>query len=217
MKTIRLGVIDDHRIVRDGIKAILLGKKNIKLVFESENGKSLLEFLKENSLDLILLDLSLPDVHGMELVSPVISACPDIKIVILTASMDEESICESVKLGAHGFLHKDTSSEELIKAIELVCEGEPYFGQRISNIIYKSYTHKLKESNKLNEKPSLSEREKEIVTLLSEGLSFKEIADKLFISPRTVENHRNNILQKLELRNTIEVLRYALKNKIIEL
>jgi DNA-binding NarL/FixJ family response regulator len=217
MKNIRLGIIDDHKIVRDGIKAVLIGVKNIKMIFESANGKDLLEFIKNNNIDLILLDLSLPDIYGMELINPVLSICPDIKIIILSASMDEESICESVKLGAHGFLHKDTSSEELIKAINLVYEGEPYFGQGISNIIYKSYSKKLKESRNMKEKPHLSERETEIVKLLSEGLSFKEIADKLFISPRTVENHRNNILQKLELRNTVEVLRYAIINKIIEL
>ena len=217
MSVIKIAIVDDHKIVRDGIKAILIGNKKIKLAFESDSGAHLLETLKTNSPDVIILDLTLPDTQGIDLISPILHTYPGIKILILTASMDEEVICEAVKLGALGFLNKDTSSDELLQAIELVSSGEPYFGQKISNIIYKSYSEKLKETTNPHLKHQVSERETEVITLLSEGFSFKEIADRLFISPRTVENHKNNILQKLGLKNTIELLRYAIKNKIVEI
>jgi len=214
---IKVAVVDDHKIVRDGIKAILLGNKKIKFVFDTDSGLDLLDLLKSNPIDVLLLDLSLPDVPGVNLIQPVLRSLPNTKILILTACMNEEIICECVKLGVLGFLNKDVSAEELIEAIEEVYSGEPYFGQKISNIIYKSYTEKVKDSSSLPLKPNISEREKEIISLLSEGLSFKEIANRLFISPRTVENHKNNILLKLKLKNSIELLKYAIKNKIIEI
>ena len=214
---IKVAVVDDHKIVRDGIKEILLGNKKIKFVFDTDNGSILLDLIKNNPIDVLLLDLSLPDIPGINLIQPILRSFPNIKILILTACMDEEIICECVKLGILGFLNKDVSAEELIEAIEEVYSGEPYFGQKISNIIYKSYTEKVKEFSSLPLKPNISEREKEIISLLSEGLSFKEIANKLFISPRTVENHKNNILLKLKLKNSIELIRYAIKNKIIEI
>lgn len=214
---IKVAVVDDHKIVRDGIRAILLGNKKIKFVFDTDSGLDLLDLLKSNPIDVLLLDLSLPDVPGVNLIQPVLRSFPNTKILILTACMNEEIICECVKLGVLGFLNKDVSAEELIEAIEEVYSGEPYFGQKISNIIYKSYTEKVKDSSSLPLKPNISEREKEIISLLSEGLSFKEIANRLFISPRTVENHKNNILLKLKLKNSIELLKYAIKNKIIEI
>ena len=214
---IKVAVVDDHKIVRDGIRAILLGNKKIKFVFDTDSGLDLLDLLKSNPIDVLLLDLSLPDVPGVNLIQPVLRSFPNIKILILTACMNEEIICECVKLGVLGFLNKYVSAEELIEAIEEVYSGEPYFGQKISNIIYKSYTEKVKDSSSLPLKPNISEREKEIISLLSEGLSFKEIANRLFISPRTVENHKNNILLKLKLKNSIELLKYAIKNKIIEI
>lgn len=214
---IKVAVVDDHKIVRDGIRAILLGNKKIKFVFDTDSGLDLLDLLKSNPIDVLLLDLSLPDVPGVNLIQPVLRSFPNTKILILTACMNEETICECVKLGVLGFLNKDVSAEELIEAIEEVYSGEPYFGQKISNIIYKSYTEKVKDSSSLPLKPNISEREKEIISLLSEGLSFKEIANRLFISPRTVENHKNNILLKLKLKNSIELLKYAIKNKIIEI
>ncbi len=217
MEIIKIGIVDDHKIVRDGLKAIFLGNKKIKIKLEADSGAALMDMLEEIKIDILILDLSLPDTQGVDLIFPILSKYPNIRILILTASMDEETICEAVKLGALGFLHKDTSSEELVQAIELVNSGEPYFGQKISNIIYKSYTEKIKEANDNSLKHNISEREIEVLTLLSEGLGFKEIAERLFISPRTVENHKNNILQKLGLKNTIELLRYAIKNKIIEI
>lgn len=213
---IKLIIADDHQIVRAGIKALLLGHHDIAVVGEAANGRSLLEKISNTSADVLLLDLVFPDGSGIDLIRPVHQLAPELKILVLSAEMEEEVVCEAISKGAIGFLHKDASAGELINAICCVSNEEPYFGQCISGIIYKSYTKRLQDKTK----PSgqiISLREKQIINLLAEGLSFKEVADRLFISPRTVENHKNNILQKLGLKNTIALLRYAFKNKIIEL
>jgi DNA-binding NarL/FixJ family response regulator len=213
---ITLVIADDHKIVRDGIKALLLSCANIKVIGEACNGKQLKEILKKLKPDVLLLDIIMPGETGLELIPSVLKVVPGVKILILSSEMEEDVVCEAVSRGAIGFLHKDSPEHELIKAIESVAASEPYFGQCIASIIYKSYTRKLQE-NTTEKQTSISPREKEIITLLSEGLCFKEIGERLFISPRTVENHKNNILNKLGLKNTIELLRYAIKHRLVHL
>ncbi len=217
-KPIRIYLTDDHKIVRDGIKSMLLGNKSIRVAGESGTGAGLLELMEKEIPDIVVLDLVLPDMSGVELTKILTSRYPAARILILSAEMDENIIVETIKNGAGGFLNKDVSGKEFIDAIMLVAEGECYFGQRISGIIYKSYINKIQHPGApADTLQKLSEREKEIVNLLSEGLSFKEIGDRLFISPRTVENHKTNILEKLGLKNTIELVKYAIKQGIISL
>jgi DNA-binding NarL/FixJ family response regulator len=209
-------IVDDHKIVRDGVKAILLGNQYFKVIHEAASGQELIEALSSLSPDLILLDLMLPDISGLELIGSTKELC-NAKVLILTAEMNEETICEAVLNGADGFLNKDSSANELIEAMKKVIEGEPYFGINLSALIHRSYTRKVKELHELNNMPDITDREMEVIKHIANGLSFKEVAEKLFISPRTVENHKNNLLQKLELRNTIELLKYAFKHKLVEL
>jgi DNA-binding NarL/FixJ family response regulator len=213
---IKIVIADDHKIVRDGIKALLLTQKKIQVVGEASNGTQLKKLVKETKPDLILLDLIMPGESGLDVIPDLLKLAPEARILILSSEMDEETVCEAVSRGAIGFLHKNSSENELIMAIEAVYNHEPYFGQNIAGIIYKSYTRRLQE-HKSNKEPKITDREKEIIALLAEGLCFKEIGERLFISPRTVENHKNNILSKLELKNTIELLRYAIKNHLIHL
>lgn len=213
---IKIVIADDHKIVRDGIKALLLTQKKIQVVGEASNGTQLKKLVKETKPDLIMLDLIMPGESGLDVIPDLLKLAPEARILILSSEMDEETVCEAVSRGAIGFLHKNSSENELIMAIEAVYNHEPYFGQNIAGIIYKSYTRRLQE-HKSNKEPKITDREKEIIALLAEGLCFKEIGERLFISPRTVENHKNNILSKLELKNTIELLRYAIKNHLIHL
>lgn len=213
---IKLIIADDHQIVRAGIRSLLLGNQDIVVVDEADRAAELLNVVKRTEADVLLLDIVFPDGSGLDLIKPVSQLAPDMKILILSAEMEEEIVCEAVSRGAIGFLHKDASSRELVKAIHCAAQGEPYFGQRISAIIYKSYTKRLQEESEGN-MPVVTLREKQIISLLAEGCSLKEVGDRLFISPRTVENHKANILHKLGLKNTTELLRYAFKHKIIEL
>jgi DNA-binding NarL/FixJ family response regulator len=215
--SVSIYLVDDHKIVRDGIKSLLIGNKCIRVAGEANNGKELLSLLERELPDIVVLDLALPDIHGIELTKTITEQYPSVKILILTAEINENVILETIKNGACGFLNKDISSDEFIDALLLVSDGECYFGQRVSGIIYKSYIKKVQNplGNELTK--SLSEREKEIICLLSEGLSFKETGDKLCLSPRTVENHKTRILEKLDLKNTIELVKYAIKHELISL
>lgn len=213
---IKIVIADDHKIVRDGIKALLLTHKNMQVAGEASDGTRLKKIVRDIKPDLILLDLIMPGESGLDVIPDLLKLAPGARILILSSEMDEETVCEAVSRGAIGFLHKNSSENELIMAIEAVYNHEPYFGQNIAGIIYKSYTRRLQE-HKSNKEPKITDREKEIIALLAEGLCIKEIGERLFISPRTVENHKNNILSKLELKNTIELLRYAIKNHLVHL
>jgi DNA-binding NarL/FixJ family response regulator len=217
MNPITLVIVDDHQIVRDGIKAMLLCHKEINVIGEAADCIELYTLLEQNQPDIIVLDISMPGKTGVEITRELIEKNPETKILILTANTDEQSIMDSIKAGAAGFLNKDTSREEFISAIKSIYHGEGYFGEKLSKIIYRSYIQHIKSVREPEKEIGLSEREIQIVKLFSEGLSSKEIADKIFLSPRTVETHKSNILEKLNLKNNIELVKYAIKNGIIEL
>jgi DNA-binding NarL/FixJ family response regulator len=213
---IKVAVVDDHRIVRDGIKAIIAGNPDIELIFEAASGAELKAIADNVKPNLVLLDIGLPDISGIELIRFVREKLNS-RILILTAEMEEDIICNAVEKGADGFMNKDCSGDELLTAIRTIMDGESYFGQNLSSIVYRSFRKKINELNNVHNMPVLTDRERQIILELADGLSFKEIGTKLFISPRTVENHKNNILEKLELKNTIELVKYAIKHKIIVL
>ena len=213
----RIYLVDDHKIVRDGIKSLLIGNRNIRVTGEAKNGNELLSMLGKEQPHIVVLDIGLPDISGVELTRIISRDFPAVKVITLTAEMEEEIILATIRNGASGFLNKDISADEFEEAVKRVSEGEGYFGQRVSGIIYKSYIRKVNSRDAELSNGGLSDREKEIVVLLSEGLSFREIGDRLCISPRTVENHKSRILEKLELNSTIDLVKYAIRNKLISL
>lgn len=217
MKKIKIIIVDDHQIIRDGIEAMLLSENNIEVVGTAPDYKSLLKIHNYQNTDLLILDISLPDKSGIEIARQFSEKFENMKILMLSANTNEENIIESIKAGAYGFLHKDTSSNEFIEAIYSVYNGEEYFGEKLSKIIYKSYRTHVKYKNQSDNQLNLTDREIDVIKLLSNGLSSKEIANKLFISPRTVESHKANILSKLNLNNNIEIVKYAIKEGIVKL
>jgi len=219
MEKCKIIIIDDHQIVRDGIKTMLLGNPQIDVVGLGGNEEDLMTLLQEHSPHLIIMDLSLPGKSGIELTEYITINHPDIKVLILTTSSDEESIIASIEAGADGFLNKDTSLNELLSAIEQICNGEGYFSENITGIIYKSYINRIKRDKNYSPETqkNLTDREIDIIKVFSEGLTYKEIAARLNISVKTIETHKANILKKLELNNIIELVKYAIKNKIIRI
>lgn len=209
-------IVDDHKIVRDGLRAMLMGVPDIKIIGESSKGTDFIKSLENNQPHIVILDIGLPDISGLEIAKILKEKFPDVKIIILTANTDEESIIGAVKNGAAGFLSKDASKEEFLEAIRIVNEGIQYFSEAISKIIYSGYINTIRQEHDSDIKP-LSIREIEVIKLITDGLSYKDIAEKLFISSRTVETHRNNILEKLELKNNVELVKYAIKHKICSL
>jgi len=212
---IKVIVVDDHQIIRDGIEAMLLTCRNIELIGAASGFDELCNLLDQRVPDVLILDLALPGKTGLEIIQELRPKQGTMKILILSANADENNVIRSIQAGAKGFLPKDTSKEELILAIERIVEGEEYFGNQLSKIIYKSYAQYVQMHR--NAEPGLSERETDVIKLLSEGLSSKEIGNQLHISSRTVETHKAHILEKLELKNTADLIKYAIKQGIISL
>lgn len=215
---IKIILADDHRLFRDGIKSIINCDGNIEVVGEFDNGIDLLEAIPRLNPNLIITDISMPEMSGIEATKIISEKYPEIPVLILSMHNNEAFICNSIKAGAKGYLPKDIRREELISAIYAINKGENYFSREINDIILNSYINKVKNhDNSADKEKSLTKRELEIIKLVGEGLINKEIAAKLFISVRTVDCHKNNIMHKLNIRSSIELIKYAIKHELIEL
>jgi DNA-binding NarL/FixJ family response regulator len=217
MKKIKLMLVDDHQIVREGIKELLDEEEDIEVVCEATNGKHALTQLSNSLPDVVLTDITMPELDGFEFAAQLQSSYPAIKVVYLSMHVNEMYIKKAFAIGAAGYLPKDISKAELITAIRTVFEGKKYFNNDVSNILMNTMVERLRSEQKPIARPTsqLSEREVDIVKLLAEGLNSQEIGETLFISKKTVDNHRLNILQKLHVKNVAGLIRYALVNKII--
>jgi DNA-binding NarL/FixJ family response regulator len=220
MEKIKIVIVDDHEIVRDGLVALLEVNNKFNIIGEAQDATDLFNLLTKKDPDIILLDINLPGLSGIEIARILTTDYPDIKIIMLSADFNQELIFNAIEAGVKGYLPKKTAVRELIDAIETVFSGEEYFNQLITNTMFKSYLASLKETkipSLTADEPELSEREKEIVKWFAEGYSYKEIAAKLFISVRTVESHKNNIMEKMGFHSKVDMVKYAIKNKLIEL
>jgi len=219
MDKIRIFLTEDHDLVRDGLKALLSGIPDIGIIGEAANGKSLFEKLRIVTPDVLVLDISLPDMSGIEITRRIRQEYPEIKVLILSMYTDEDFIIGAIKAGARGYLPKNTSRDELVRAIYAVSRNEEFFGDSISRILLKSYIRSNTESHDMTEKGNynLSPREIEILRYYSEGFNNKEIGETLNISIRTVETHKNHIMKKLGCKSPVEMVKFAIRNKIIDL
>ncbi|MEI7597235.1 MAG: response regulator transcription factor [Bacteroidota bacterium] len=211
---IRLVISDDHELFRIGIKSLFINQNTFEIVGEAENGIELLNILRKTKTDIILLDYSMPRLSGKELIKAIKEEFPRIKILMLSANSDEKSIVSSIRSGANGYIHKDVCSKELMFALTNIHNGESYFSNTIAPIVNDYQTKSAYIDSECSEK-SLSYREIDVLKLLAEGLSYKEIGENLAISPRTVETHKKNISQKLGLSSTAEIVKWAINNRII--
>jgi DNA-binding NarL/FixJ family response regulator len=219
MENIKVALVDDHQIVRDGIKALLEGDPNISVIAEAESATEMLDKLAENKPHILIVDISLPVMSGIELTKIITRDFPAIKVIVLSMHTTQDFVFNAIKAGAKGYLHKSITKAELKEAIEQVNSGKEYFSKDISEIILKSYLLQVKNPERAGEQhdQKLTPREMEILKLVAEGYSNQLIADKLFISVRTVESHKNHIMQKLELTTTVDLVKYALKTRIIDI
>ncbi|MGD9492836.1 MAG: response regulator [Bacteroidales bacterium] len=215
---IKIMLVDDHDIVRDGVKAIIAGTTDIEVVAEASSVAEALNTLEKSIPDVIILDISLPDKSGIEAIPLVHQIRSSLPVLILSMHNNEEYIIRAIKAGARGYLPKNIPARELTDAIRRIFVGEEYFGEATSVVLRKALMRKLEkeEKNETTSEP-LSQRENEVLQLFCAGLSNQEMADKLFISIRTVETHKTHIMQKLGLKTTVELIKYAIRNKIIDI
>jgi DNA-binding NarL/FixJ family response regulator len=218
MGEIRVVLIDDHPPVRDGVKAALQTDSEITIVGEGDSGSELMEILESRKVDVVVLDISLPDISGIDLLSTIRSRFPLVRVIMLSMYSRSDYVLEALNNGASGYMTKETSPMKLIGGIKQVYSGEFYFDQVTLNvIIHKAFEHPQRFYDIKDEAyETLTAREQEVMRLLAEGFSVKKIAQSLFISYRTVENHRTSIFRKLNVNNSAELVHYATRLGIID-
>lgn len=209
-------LIEDHKIVRDGIRMLLESSDKNKIIGEYDSFTQFTDSQSKKIPDVYILDISMPDINGIEASRIIKTENPNAKIIILSMYNNEEFVLKAISAGANAYLPKNISKRELLNAVEKVANGEEYFAEDIQKIIIRSMVQKSNSIDvpKLN---TLSKREVQLLKLIVEGRTNKEIADELFISVRTVESHKNHIMVKLELKNQVELIKFAIKEGITAL
>jgi len=217
MQKIKLMIVDDHQIVIDGIKSSLEEFGDILVIAEALNGKEALDKLARQQADIVLMDVDMPVMNGFETTCEIVKLYPKVKIITLTMFNEKSLINKMLDAGISGYLLKSVGKDELYRAIRQVGDGKKYLSADIALSIAKpEYKDILSKQNTITPITPLSTREIEILKYIAQGLSNTEISKKLFISSRTVDNHRTNIMKKLDVHNIAGIIRYAIQNNIIE-
>jgi DNA-binding NarL/FixJ family response regulator len=213
-------IVDDHKIVRDGIAALISSEQNISLVGQCTDGSEVVEFLKHHDTEVILMDIMMPNMNGIEATKLAMKEFPDLKILCLSMNNEYNYIQEMLNAGAAGYILKNTGADDLLTAIKTVAEGKHYFSPEVTDIVINKHISGNKPDAKAEENAkllqSLTNREIEVLKLIAQEMTNVEIADKLFISRRTVDTHRQNLLQKIGTKNSIGLVRFAYSNGLIE-
>ncbi len=218
MNNIRVLVVDDHDIVRYGICSVLKSSSDVDVVGEASNGVQAVSLFEELMPDVMLLDISMPEMNGIETTRTIIKKYPDARILILTMHLNEEYLNQVLSAGASGYILKNTEIGEMLNAIRSVAQGKQIFSAPISSIMTEKYVRSAQygSDHKDSGQPNLTKRETEILQKIADGKTSQEIAEVLFISPRTVDTHRANLIQKLGVKNSAGLVRYAIENQLVE-
>jgi DNA-binding NarL/FixJ family response regulator len=211
-------LVDDHPLFRAGLKSLLVDNPSFQIIGEAGDGEEAIRLTKTLKPDLLLLDISLPDKSGIEITRELKNLFPEILIMIVSMHSKIDFITESFRAGALGYVIKESAAERLVQGLETVARGEYFLDSSLSHkVVEKILGFPTKEAIITDEKyASLTPREEQVLRLLAEGHSAREVGEKLFISPKTVENHRANIMDKLDLHSTLELIRYAVRLGLID-
>lgn len=210
----KIVIADDHELLRRGLIATLVEHEGWKIMAEAGNGREAVDAAVKCEPDVVILDVSMPELNGLEATRQILAACPGTRILILTMHESEQVVRDVLDAGAQGYLLKSDAGRDLVAAVEALLHNRPYFTSKVARMVLDGY---LRPAEKKEAEPSpLSAREREIVQLLAEGNSNKEVADALGISVKTAETHRTNIMRKMNFRSVTDLVRYAIRNKIIE-
>jgi DNA-binding NarL/FixJ family response regulator len=212
--TVRLLIADDHKLMREGLKALIEKEPDMQVVGEAEDGKTTVSLAAKSSPHVIVMDVSMPDLNGIEATRKILGANPHVKVVGLSGHADQHFVREMLTAGASAYILKHTASDELMRAIRTVMKGGKYLSPDVARGVMDAY---VELSRPLGNKQAfivLSDREREVLQMIAEGKSTKEIADDLSVSVKTVETHRRNIMEKLDLHSVAELTKYAIREGI---
>lgn len=215
MKKIRILLADDHGLVRKGLRLLLERETGFEVVGEAADGREAARLAETLEPDIVVMDIAMPQLNGIDATAQIVKRNPRIGVIILSMHSDESYLMRALTAGARGYLLKDSAEPDLLRAVQVVAEGKPFFSPAIAAALLEDYVRQLQQRGLQDTYELLTDREKEILQLLAEGKSNKEVASLLNLSPYTVETHRTHIMQKLNLHNTAEIVLYAVRKKII--
>jgi len=209
-------IADDHMIVRDGLRSLLEKQPDIEVVAEADNGRTALKHVQQLSPNVIIMDIGMRELNGIDATRQIISKFPDAKILALSMYSDKQFIKGLLKAGASGYMLKDSASKELVDAIRIVADSNVYISPSIAGVVTEDYLEHLTEKD-AEVRSVLTSREVEVLQLLAEGESTKQAASTLGVSTKTIESHRQNIMKKLDIDNVVDLIKYAIREGIISL
>ncbi len=215
MSKIRILLADDHALVRKGLRLLLERQPDLEVVGEAADGREAVRLAEELAPDLVIMDIAMPQLNGLDAAAQIVKRDARTGVIILSMHSDESYLTRALSAGAKGYLIKDSAEAELLRAVETVAQGKPFFSPAIAATLLEDYMRQLQQRGLQDSYDLLTDREKEILQLLAEGKSNKEVAALLNLSPYTVETHRTHMMQKLNLHNTAEIVLYAVRKKII--
>ncbi len=215
MNTLRIVLADDHTIVRHGLRVLLERQPGLLVVGEASNGREAIEIAQQQSPDIVLMDVAMPILNGIEAAARITSALPKTAVVILSMHSDESYILRALKAGARGYLLKDSAESDLIQAVQAVAAGKAFFSPAVSKVLAEDYLRQVQQRGVEDPYDLLTSRERELLQLITEGKSAKEIASLLNLSIHTVDTHRGNLMQKLNVHSIPELILYAVRKGII--
>jgi len=215
LKKIRILIADDHGIVRKGLRLQLEQNSDFEVVGEATEGREAVRMAEELLPDVVIMDIAMPNLNGIQATTQLVKKNPQIGVIILSMYSDETYLMRTLAAGAKGYLLKDSADVDLHRAVEVVAQGKPFFSPAIADTLLEDYMRQLQQRGLQDSYDLLTEREKEILQLLAEGKSNKDVAGILNLSPNTVETHRTRIMQKLDLHSTADIVLYAVRKGII--
>jgi len=215
--TIKIFLADDHAVVRDGLRALLEAHPNLEVVGDAANGQDAVDQVTGLRPDVVILDIAMPELNGIEATRKIIEACPDTQVIILSMHSTSEHVFRALQAGARAFLLKESAGQEVVNAIEVVYAGQRYLNPKISNQLIDDYLRQRESDVMASPLARLSPREREILQLVAEGKSSAEIAQILFLSPKTVETYRSRLMKKLGLQDLAGLVKFAIQHELISL
>ncbi len=212
---ITIVLADDHNLVREGLRTMLEDNHDITILGEAEDGISAVKLARDLAPDIVIMDIGMPKLNGIDAIEAIVRDNPEIVIIVLSMHREERFITGAFLAGAKGYLLKDSLFDELMQAIHAVHKGQFYLSPQIAHVAVNSFKNKLSSGKLLRPASTLTTREREVLQLLTEGAKTAEIGLQLYISPKTVEAHRRNIMEKLDLKQPVELIKYALREGIV--
>ena len=213
--TVRILIADDHGIVRKGLRLQLEQNKQFEVVGEATDGREAVRMAEELNPDIVIMDIAMPNLNGIQATTQLVKKNPQIGVIILSMYSDETYLTRTLAAGAKGYLLKDSADVDLDRAVQVVAQGKPFFSPAIADTLLEDYMRQLQQRGLQDSYDLLTEREKEILQLLAEGRSNKEVAGILNLSINTIETHRTRIMQKLNLHSAADIVLYAVRKRII--